>query len=127
MKYLTCQNNDPKSKYFKGIRCYEDVLVDENAQSGLCWKCTAMMAPPPEEKKVTGYPRGWKFMAEFVDKDGNVYHRGKIQDNLFGTLPPTEVKEVVKKPTVKKKKKNSLDDKIVSEYKKRVVKKKLKK
>lgn len=127
MKYLTCQNNDPKSKYFKGIRCYEDVLVDENAQSGLCWKCTTMMAPPPEEKKITGYPRGWKFMAEFVDKDGNVYHRGKIQDNLFGTLPPTEVKEVVKKPTVKKKKKNSLDDKIVSEYKKRVVKKKLKK
>lgn len=126
MKYLTCQNNDPKSKYFKGIRCYEDVMVDENAQSGLCWKCTAMMTPPPEEKKVTGYPRGWKFMAEFVDKDGNVYHRGKVQDNLFGTLPPTEVKEVVKKPTVKKKK-NSLDDKIVSEYKKRVVKKKNKK
>lgn len=126
MKYLTCQNNDPKSKYFKGIRCYEDVMVDENAQSGLCWKCTAMMTPPPEEKKVTGYPRGWKFMAEFVDKDGNVYHRGKVQDNLFGTLPPTEVKEVVKKPAVKKKK-NSLDDKIVSEYKKRVVKKKNKK
>lgn len=127
MKYVICQNNDSKSKYFKGIRCYEEVLIDENSQSGLCWRCTAMMTPPPEEKKPTGYPRGWKFMAEFVDKDGNVYHKGEIQDNLFGTLPPTIVKELVKKSSVKTKKKDSLEAKIVSEYKKRVVKKKNKK
>lgn len=86
-----------------------------------------MMTPPPEEKKPTGYPRGWKFMAEFVDKDGNVYHKGEKQDDLFGTLPPTIVKELVKKSSVKTKKKDSLEAKIVSEYKKRVVKKKNKK
>jgi len=125
MKYVLCQNNDSKSKYFKGVRCYEDVLIDDNSVSGLCWKCTARMTPPPEEKKPTGYPRGWKFMAEFVDKEGNVYHKGEIQSHLFGTLPPTEIKEVIKKQSVKKK--NSLDDKIASEYKKRVVKKKIKK
>lgn len=125
MKSVICQNNDPKSKYFNGIRCYEDVLIDDSSLYGLCWKCTAMMTPPPEEKKSTGYPRGWKFMAEFVDKDGNVYHRGEIQSHLFGTLSPTEIKETVKKQTLKKK--NSLDDKIVSEYKKRIVKKKTKK
>ena len=31
-------------------------------------------------------------MAEFVDKDGNVFHRGKEQPKLKGTLPPTKVK-----------------------------------
>lgn len=120
MKYVVCQNNNPKSKYFNGMRCYAELLVDDNAQAGLCWKCTARMLPPPEEKKTTGYPRGWKFMAEFVDKDGNVYHKGQLQETLFGTLPPTEIKETVKKPSVKKK--NSLDEKIADEFKRRSVK-----
>jgi len=70
--------------------------------------------PMPEEKKPTGYPRGWKFMSEFVDKEGNVYHKGELQSDLFGTLPPTEIKEI-KKQT---KKKTSLDDKVMKEYKK---------
>lgn len=125
MKYVICQNNNPNGKYFKGIRCYEELLVDDNAQAGLCWKCTAMMVPPPDEKKPTGYPRGWKFMAEFVDKEGNVYHKGQIQQDLFGTLPPSEIKETRKKPSVKKK--NSLEDKIADEYKRRAIKKKSKK
>lgn len=125
MKFVLCQNNDSKSKYFKGIRCYEELLVDDNAQAGLCWKCTAMMVPPPEEKKPNGYPRGWKFMAEFVDKEGNVYYKGELQQDLFGTLPPTEIKETKKRTSVKKK--NSLDDKIIDEYKRRAVKKKSKK
>ena len=31
-------------------------------------------------------------MNEFVDKDGNVFHKGKEQPELKGTLPPTKVK-----------------------------------
>jgi len=31
-------------------------------------------------------------MTEFVDKDGNVFHRGKEQPKLKGTLSPTKVK-----------------------------------
>ena len=31
-------------------------------------------------------------MAEFVDKDGNVFHKGVEQPKLKGTLPPTKVK-----------------------------------
>ena len=50
----------------------------------------------PEQKKSTrvktGRPAGWHWMAEFVDKDGTVYHRGKEQPKLKGTLSPTEVK-----------------------------------
>jgi hypothetical protein len=117
MRYMTCQNSQPTSKYFKGRRCYEEVLVDEGTKSVLCWKCTAMMLPPPEEKKPSGYPRGWKFMNEFVDKDGNVYHKGELQVELFGTLPPTEIKE---SSTKERKKRETIDDKITTQFSKLV-------
>ena len=42
--------------------------------------------------KPTGRPAGWHWMAEFVDKDGNVFHKGVEQLKLKGTLPPTKVK-----------------------------------
>ncbi len=32
--------------------------------------------------KPTGRPAGWHFMNEFVDKDGNVFHKGKEQPKL---------------------------------------------
>ena len=49
----------------------------------------------PKEKprrEPTGRPAGWHFMKEFVDKDGNVFHKGVEQPKLKGTLPPTKVK-----------------------------------
>ena len=50
----------------------------------------------PEQDKPkrakTGRPSGWHFMKEFVDKDGNVFHKGKEQPDLKGTLPPTKIK-----------------------------------
>ena len=51
--------------------------------------------------KPTGRPAGWHFMNEFVDKDGNVFHRGKEQPKLFGTLPATKVqpKKKIKRRT----------------------------
>ena len=42
--------------------------------------------------KPTGRPAGWHFMNEFVDKDGNVFHRGKEIPELKGTLPITKIK-----------------------------------
>ena len=42
--------------------------------------------------KPTGRPAGWHFMNEFVDKDGNVFHRGKEMPELKGTLPITKIK-----------------------------------
>ena len=50
--------------------------------------------------KPTGRPAGGHFMKEFVDKDGNVFHLGKEQPKLKGTLPPTKVKP--KKKTTKR-------------------------
>ena len=86
----------------------------------------------PEQSKPTrvktGRPSGWHFMNEFIDKDGNVFHKGKEQPDLKGTLPPTKIKpkkkakrrtkeEILlarheKKKKVLKKAKKKLNDKI---------------
>ena len=61
--------------------------------------------------KPTGRPAGWHWMAEFVDKDGNVFHKGKEQPKLKGTLPPTKV-------AAKKKTKRRTKDQILIARKK---------
>ena len=61
----------------------------------------------PKSKPKTGRPAGWHWMAEFVDKDGTVYHKGKEQPKLKGTLPPTKVKPK-KKPTKKRRTKEQI-------------------
>ena len=61
-----------------------------------CSYCTMMMVGLPEETKSTykptGRPAGWYWMNEFVDVDGNVFHKGKEVPKLKGTLSPTKVK-----------------------------------
>ena len=102
----------------------EYVRVDEGTAAITCSSCTmkkALVLKPIDEffakKKVsTGRPAGWHFMNEFVDKDGNVFHKGKEQPELKGTLKPTKVKPR------KKKKKLTADEKLykrINDYKKR--------
>ena len=71
----------------------------------------------------TGRPAGWHFMNEYVDKDGNVFHKGKEQPDLKGTLPPTKVKPK------KKVKRRSKEEMLLArhEKKKKVLKKAKKK
>ena len=77
----------------------------------------------PEQSKPTrvktGRPSGWHFMNEFVDKDGNVFHKGKEQPDLKGTLPPTKIKPK------KKAKRRSKEEILLArhEKKKKVLKK----
>ena len=47
------------------------------------------------QRVSTGRPAGWHFMAEFVDKDGKVYHKGVEQPKLKGKLKPTVIEEKV--------------------------------
>ena len=81
----------------------------------------------PEQDKPkrvrTGRPAGWHFMNEYVDKDGNVFHKGKEQPDLKGTLPPTKVKPK------KKVKRRSKEEMLLArhEKKKKVLKKAKKK
>ena len=53
----------------------------------------------PKEKTTrvkSGRPAGWHFMNEFVDKNGNVFHKGVEQPKLKGTLSPTKIKPAKK-------------------------------
>ena len=84
--------------------------VGDLAVKVTCSYCTMMMTGFPEEPKSaykpTGRPAGWHFMNEFVDKDGNVFHKGKEQPKLKGTLKPTKV--VAKKKTKRRTKEEIL-------------------
>jgi hypothetical protein len=103
-------------KHMQCKSCYDYRPVDDNIVSFTCSKCTMIrtlkqtpleeMVPSLKKKKTSGRPAGWHFMNEFVDKDGNVFHKGKEQPDLKGTLKPTKVKPR------KKKKKLSADEKL---------------
>ena len=78
--------------------CYDYKKVGKSTGAITCSICVmkidVMKFPEtafPKQKKSTGRPPGWLFMNEFVDKDGNVFHKGKEQLNLKGTLPPTKI------------------------------------
>jgi len=86
--------------------------VDEETIAVRCWKCVTAFVGFPKEKasyKPTGRPAGWHFMNEFVDVDGNVFHKGKEQPKLKGTLSPTKVK-----PPKKKTKRRSKEEILVA-------------
>ena len=104
----------------------EYVQTGEDAVAVTCSRCVTKitisqmsleeMMPSLRVKKKTGRPPGWHFMNEFVDKKGNVFHKGKEQPELKGTLKPTKVKPP------KKKQKLTNDEKLykrISDYKKR--------
>ena len=84
----------------------------ESAVKSTCSTCVLGMVGMPSEPKSaykpTGRPAGWHFMNEFVDADGNVFHKGKEQPKLKGTLPPTKVKPVTKKKTKRRTKEQIL-------------------
>ena len=113
-------------RYLQCKGCYDYQKVDDVAISITCGRCTIIrtlkhtpledMIPSLKKKQTTGRPPGWHFMNEFVDKDGNVFHKGKEQPELKGTLKPTKVKPP------KKRKKLTKDEKLfkrIADYKKR--------
>ena len=113
-RYMQCKHC--KSEY---------VETGEDSVAVTCWKCVQLICSsqmsleemmPSLKIKKTGRPAGWHFMNEFVDKDGNVFHKGKEQPELKGTLSST----VVKPP--KKRKKLTADHKLyrdINKWKKR--------
>ena len=70
-------------------------VIGSSALTGLLHKKFPDTSKP--SYTPTGRPAGWHFMNEFVDKDGNVFHKGKEQPKLKGTLPPTKVTPPKKK------------------------------
>ena len=82
-------------RYVTCTRCGREIKgVGDTTVAGICSNCVIRMIPLEEPKGYvpTGRPPGWHFMSEYVDEDGNVFHRGKEQLKLKGTLKPTKVK-----------------------------------
>ena len=119
MKKSTFEKN---GGYFIGGVAYMDCKVtgepvknvSEEAVSVIGSTAVLGMVGMPKERPQrvsTGRPAGWHFMNEFVDKDGNVFHKGKEQPKLKGTLPPTKV--TPKKKTKRRTKEQILLDRQV--------------
>ena len=92
--------------------------IGDGAVKVTCSICVLQAVGFPKEKKSyrpTGRPAGWHWMAEFVDKDGNVFHKGKEQPKLKGTLKPTKVK-----PPKKKVKRRTRDEILVARHKEKL-------
>ena len=90
IRYMSCQV------------CGRYEKVGDEAIALKCSRCIymTMNAKYPQEDKAykpTGRPAGWHWRKEFVDTDGTVYHLGKEQPKLKGTLKPTKVKPPKKK------------------------------
>ena len=99
----------------------EYVQTGETTVAVTCSRCVTRITTsqmtledfyPSMKIKKTGRPAGWHWMKEFVDKKGNVFHKGKEQPELKGTLKPTKVKPR------KKKKKLTADEKLYKELNK---------
>ena len=112
-RLMICRNSivDQKHWSFQFLgdkpRCNRWSEVGEDATAVLCHKCVCQTVGPPEIKGgyvSKGRPRGWQFMKEFVDPQGNVFHKGKEQPNLKGTLEPTKVDKTPKKKLSKNEK-----------------------
>jgi hypothetical protein len=107
-------------------RCGQLTPCSADASSVLCSECVRELYEidfPYEAKigyKPTGRPRGWAFMKEYVDKDGNVFHKGKEQPKLKGKIKPKPAK-----PKLTKTQKAQLRANLLSEL--HVLKKKLNK
>lgn len=96
--------------------CGTSVRVDNKTEAVICWQCVAESLAAfdsPVKKKVVGYPKGWRFMKEFVHEDGTVYHKGVEQPSLKGTLPPTPI---IAKPKKTKQQKREEKEQALQEY-----------
>ena len=114
-KEYTSFHEDGK-RYMQCKHCLSEyVSVSENIVAVTCSRCVTRITTsqmtledffPSMKIKKTGRPAGWHWMNEFVDKKGNVFHKGKEQSKLKGTLKPTKVKPP------KKRKKLTYEEKL---------------
>ena len=121
--YMICRNSIEDKNYWAWQilgdkpRCNEWTVVSPNTTAVLCSKCVNQTVGPPQIKGgyvSKGRPRGWQFMKEFVDPQGNVFHKGKEQPDLKGTLEPTKIDRTPKKK-LSKQEKQDLKDQILQQ------------
>ena len=101
------QNPDTLYKYMECKTCGQFTCVGEDTEAVTCSDCVSEMMPEMviTRRQRSDKPRGWQWMAEYVHKDGTVYHRGEEQPELKNTLPPTTIET---KPKLNKHQKATL-------------------
>ena len=105
--------------------CQSEMIVAHEAKGGICSNCTQKrclaLLTDSERNKLFGVgvgdgiqskPRGWRWMSEFVDSKGNVYHKGTVQPDLKGTRPVTDI------VAIKAKQKANKEKRLLAEKKK---------
>ena len=122
--YMICRNSIQDQKHWsykllsRHPRCNEYTLVGDDVNAVLCWRCVCKTVAPPDIRggyKSTGRLRGWQIMKEFVDKDGNVFHKGKEQPKLKGTIKPTKIKPKKDKKKLSKSERMRLEQAILQQ------------
>tara|TARA_R100000030_G_C3209672_1_gene113005 strand:- start:63 stop:569 length:507 start_codon:yes stop_codon:yes gene_type:complete len=132
-RYMICRNSVEGGKYWKGKLCGNWVKVGPKVTAVLCSSCVNKVVDPPKftpRYKPTGRPKGWQWMKEYVDKDGNVFHKGKEQPQLKGKLSPTKIVPKKAKKRLTKRERESIKRTQMAELydlKKKLSKAKLKK
>ncbi len=138
-RYMICRNSAEDKSYWawpilKDLpRCFNYTQVGPEVDAVLCNNCVNKTTEPPKitpRYKPTGRPPGWQWMKEFVDSDGTVYHKGKEQPELKGTLKPTKIvsKKKKKRPTKREREKiKATDMSLLYDLKRKLSKAKLKK
>ncbi len=116
-------NSKGSSKYLECSVCkVREVKVGIESIRVVCWKCCLKNVDPPVVRSIvkSDRPKGWQLMKEFVDKNGDVYHKGKLVPELCGKVPLTDVEKI--KSVHKKNKKNrdeKKEKKLVNIYNKK--------
>ena len=94
MKYK--ETHEYKDKGVRYMKCQSGCCYISVADNTVAVRCSrevnyviAQMFPEKPKKEPTGRPAGWHFMNEYVDKWGNVFHKGVEQPDLKGTRPIT--------------------------------------
>ena len=91
-------NQSPEAiyKYMSCKKCGQMTVVTDDTIAVTCSECVNEMVEPPEftsRRQSSGRPAGWHFMAKYVDKDGNVFYRGKEQPTLKGKFNETVIEK----------------------------------
>ncbi len=93
------QSKNSLYKYMECKSCGQMAVVGNDATAITCTDCVREFmnkqfgGPDIKSNKPSGFHRGWRWMKEFIHKDGRVFHKGEEQIELKGTLPPTKIKE----------------------------------
>ena len=105
--------------------CGYGELAESTSQGVICSSCLMKLSMNliSEKEKLklfgvtngrnilSGKPRGWRWMNEFVDTKGNVYHKGVEQQELKGSRPLTDIDAIRVKQRVNKEKRMLSEEK----------------